>query len=98
MLKKNYTKTGQFCRVTFKVLPDVDARKVVLCGDFNDWNKNETVMKLLKDGSFSVTITLPANNTYRFKYYLGTHRWENDGAADGYVRNDFGSEDSLLNI
>ena len=41
MLKKNYTKTGQFCRVTFKVLPDVDARKVVLCGDFNDWNKNE---------------------------------------------------------
>ena len=72
MLKKNYTKTGQFCRVTFKVPPDVDAKKVVLCGDFNDWNKKATVMKPLKDGSFSVTITLPANNSYRFKYYLGS--------------------------
>ena len=98
MLKKNYTKTGQFCRVTFKVPPDVDARKVALCGDFNAWNKKATVMKPLKDGSFSVTITLPANNSYRFKYYLGNHLWENDWEADGYVRNDFGSEDSLLKV
>ncbi len=98
MLKKNYTKTGQFCRVTFKVPPDVDAKKVMLCGDFNAWDRKKTVMKLLKDGSFSVTITLPANSLYRFKYYLGTHRWENDGDADGYVSNDFGSEDSLLEV
>ena len=98
MLKKNYTKTGQFCRVTFKMPPGVDARKVVLCGDFNDWNRKATVMKPLKDGSFSITITLPANNSYRFKYYLGSHRWENDGDADGYIRNDFGSEDSLLKV
>jgi 1,4-alpha-glucan branching enzyme len=98
MLKKNYTKTGQFCRVTFKVPPDVGARKIMLCGDFNDWNKHATAMKPLKDGSFSVTITLPANTSYRFKYYLGTHRWENDWDADGYIRNDFGSEDSLLKL
>ena len=57
MLKKNYTKTGQFCRVTFKVLPDVDARKVVLCGNFNDWSKKATIMKQLKDGSFSIKVT-----------------------------------------
>jgi len=98
MLKKNYTKTGHFCRVTFKMPPDVDARKVMLCGDFNDWNKKATVMKPLKDGSFSVTVTLPANSSYRFKYYLGAHRWENDGDADGYIHNDFGSEDSLLKV
>ena len=98
MLKKNYTKTGQSCRVTFKVPPDVDSKKVMLCGDFNDWDKKATVMKPLKDGSFSVTITLPANNSYRFKYYLGTQRWENDWDADGYVRNDFGSEDSLIKV
>jgi 1,4-alpha-glucan branching enzyme len=98
MLKKNYTKTGQFCRVTFKVPPDVNAKKVVLCGDFNDWNQKATTMKQLKDGGFSVTISLPANNTYRFKYFLGTHRWKNERDADGYVRNDFGSEDSLLKL
>ena len=98
MLKKNYTKTGQFCRVTFKVSPDVDAKNVMLCGDFNDWNKKAIVMKHLKDGSFSVTITLPANNLYRFKYFLGADIWENDRDADGYIRNDFGSEDSVLNL
>ena len=98
MLKKNYTKTGQYCRVTFKVPPDVDAKSVVLCGDFNDWDKEATAMKHLKDGSFSITITLPANNSYRFKYFLGAQRWENDLDDDDYIRNDFGSENSVLNI
>lgn len=98
MLKKNYTKTGHFCRVTFKVSPEVNARNVMLCGDFNDWNKKATLMKQLKHGSFSVTITLPANHSYRFKYFLGGQRWENDGDADGYIRNDFGSEDSVLKV
>jgi len=98
MLKKNYTKTGQFCRVTFKIPPQVHANKVMLCGDFNDWDKRAAIMKQLKDGSFSITLSLPANNAYRFKYYLGTHGWENDWDADGYVKNDFGSDDSLLKV
>jgi len=98
MLKKNYTKTGKFCRVTFKILPVVDTKSVALCGEFNDWNKKATIMKRLKDGSFSVTISLPANNSYRYKYFLGMNRWENDGAADGYIKNDFGSEDSVVNV
>ena len=98
MLKKHFTKTGQYCRVTFKVLPNVEARNVMLCGDFNDWDKQATVMRQLKDGSFSVTITLPANHSYRFKYFLGAHHWENEPEADGYVRNDFGSEDSLIKV
>lgn len=98
MLKKNYTKTGQFCRVTFKVSPDVETKKIMLCGDFNDWNKKATAMKQLKDGSFSATISLPADHTYHFKYFLDSHRWENDWDADGYVINDFGSEDSLLKV
>ena len=98
MLKKNYTKSGQFCRVTFKVSPDVDTGNVMLCGDFNDWDKKGTVMKRLKDGSFSATVTLPANHSYRFKYYLDAHGWENDRNADGYIRNEFGSEDSLLKV
>ena len=98
MLKKNYTKTGQFCRVTFKIPPLVHASKVRLCGDFNDWDKRAAIMKQLKDGSFSITLSLPANNAYRFKYYLGSHGWENDWDADGYVKNDFGSDDSLLKV
>ncbi len=98
MLKKNYTKTGKFCRVTFKVPSNIEAKKAALCGEFNDWNKTATMMRHLKDGSFSVTVTLPANNEYRFKYFLGNQRWENDWEADGYIRNDFGSEDSVIKV
>jgi len=98
MLKKNYTKTGKFCRVTFKIHPGTSARSVALCGDFNDWDKKASIMKYLKDGSFSVTVTLAANSEYRFKYLLGEYQWENDWDADGYIRNDFGSEDSVVKV
>ena len=98
MLKKNYTKTGKFCRVTFKTPPDIAANKVALCGDFNDWSKSATAMNHLKDGSFSVTVTLPANSEYRFKYFLGGQRWENEWEADGYISNDFGSDDSVVKV
>jgi 1,4-alpha-glucan branching enzyme len=98
MLKKNYTKTGKFCRVTFKVPSNVGSEAVALCGEFNGWNTHATSMKHRKDGSFSITVTLPANNDYRFKYYLDDDRWENDYHADAYVKNEFGSEDSIVKI
>jgi len=98
MLKKNYTKTGNYCRVTFKVPSSVNSKKVALCGDFNDWDRKAAIMKHLKDGSFSITLTLPANNSYRFKYFLGSNRWENDAEADAYAKNSFGSEDSVLTV
>jgi hypothetical protein len=55
-------------------------------------------MKRRKDGCFSVTLTLPAGQQFRFRYLLdGTH-WANDTTADAYVANPFGSEDSVVQI
>ena len=98
MLKKNYTKTGNVCRVTFKLPADVGAKTAVLCGDFNDWDQSTHPMKQLKDGSFSVTVSIPAPQNYRFRYLLDGERWENDWEADGYAPNDFGTDDSILKI
>jgi 1,4-alpha-glucan branching enzyme len=98
MLRKNYSKTGRSCRVTFDLPAEVEATKVSLCGEFNDWNSTTHSMKLRKDGRFSTTISLPAGRTYRFKYLLDDYRWENDWAADGYADNDFGTEDSLIRV
>ncbi len=39
-----------------------------------------------------------ADDAVRFRYLLDGERWENDWAADGYVPNPFGSEDSLLEV
>ena len=96
MLKKTYTKTGAKCRVTFKLPADVQAETAVLCGEFNEWDATATPMKQLKDGSFSATIFLPADHTYRFRYLLDGERWENDWEADGYVPNGFGADDSVV--
>jgi 1,4-alpha-glucan branching enzyme len=97
-LVKNYTKTREKCRVTFKLPAEAEAGSAALVGDFNDWNESKCPMKRLKDGSFSVTITLDAGRQYRYKYLLDNTRWENDWVADSYAANEFGSEDSLVQV
>ena len=98
MIKKSYTKTGKICRVTFKLPAEVEAQTAALCGDFNGWDPAANPMKKLKDGSFSTTVSLEPERSYRFRYWLDDARWENDWQADAYMPNDFGSEDSLVKI
>jgi len=96
MLKKSYSKSGKQCRVTFSLPKEVVAENAALCGDFNAWDNNNHIMKKLKDGSFSITISLPAGRSYRFRYLLDGERWENDWSADAYLPNSYGSEDSIV--
>lgn len=98
MLIKNYTKTGTTCRVTFKLPAEVGAETAVLCGEFNDWNPETNPMKKLKDGSFSLTLSLDVGQQYRFRYLLDGTRWENDWEADAYLPNEHGTEDSVVEI
>jgi hypothetical protein len=49
-------------------------------------------------GGFSVTVDLDAGRAYRFRYLLDGQRWDNDWAADAYVRNDFGGDDSVVDL
>lgn len=98
MLKKNYSKTGSNCRVTFKLPAEVNAKKVSLCGEFNDWDVVAHPMKELKDGSFSLTLSLESGRAYRFRYLLDGERWENDWAADAYLPNSYGGDDSIVQV
>ncbi|HNB53876.1 MAG TPA: isoamylase early set domain-containing protein [Anaerolineales bacterium] len=96
-MKKEYTKTGRSCKVTFECSP-ADAQEVVLLGDFNGWNSTETPMKRRKDGSFSATVSLKPGTEYRFRYLADGQTWLNDTAADKFVPNSFGTEDSVVSI
>ena len=98
MLRKSYSKKGSSCRVTFDLPAEVNASTVSLCGEFNEWDASAQQMKRGKQGGFSTRISLPSGQTYRFRYLLDGQRWENDWAADGYVPNSFGTEDSLLKV
>jgi hypothetical protein len=96
MISKEYTKTGRSCRVTFELPPDIRAESAAVVGEFNDWNQASTKMKRSVNGGFSATISLKPGNEYRFRYLLDGERWENDHAADRYVANGHGSEDSVV--
>ena len=98
MLKKTFSKTGKTCRVTFTVPSKISAQEVHLCGEFNDWNETSHPLQRRKDGRFSTTLTLERGRSYRFRYLLDNERWENDFAADAYVPNEFGSDDSVVEL
>ncbi len=98
MLSKSYSASKKVCRVTFKYQPAQPCGSIKLCGDFNKWNASETPMKKLKDGSFSVTISLHAGQAYRFRYFIDNMFWANDPEADGYQPNVYGTEDSIVTV
>jgi 1,4-alpha-glucan branching enzyme len=98
MITKKYFRTRQTCQVTFQLPAEVKAKTAALCGEFNQWDTKSLPMKAKKDGSFSLTITLKPSQKYRFRYLVDGKRWENDWAADSYVPNSFGSDDSIVEV
>lgn len=82
----------------FSLPVKVDAEKVTLHGDFTNWDKKPLKMRRYKDGNFKVSVTLKSGKSYRFRYLLDGERWENDWNADAYKPNEFGTEDSILEV
>ena len=96
-ITKQYLKNKSICKVTFSV-PAEAANKVTVLGSFNEWNENNAVqLKKLKNGTFKGTVALEKDNSYEFRYLVdGT--FINDEKADGYVANEFGGENAVLNL
>lgn len=98
-IRKKYLKSGPVCKVTFSLPKEAapEARNVAVVGDFNDWNPTETMMKRLKDGTFTATVDLEKGREYQFRYLVDSERWENDRNADKYVPTPYGdSENSVV--
>lgn len=97
-IRKQYLKSNGSCKVTFRLPKEAaqGARSVTIAGDFNDWDATKTPLKRLKNGEFKLTMELPRDREYRFKYLIDSERWENDWHADKYVPNSFGNEDSVV--
>lgn len=94
MLKKRFFKTKDEVEVTFE-WPQNEETSVAIAGDFNSWEA--TPMKLnKKNKAFTLKLRLPKGDTFQFRYLIDGESWENDQAADDYVRNSFGSDNSLI--
>ena len=97
MIKRAGIGDGQV-EVTFEVDAAVRAERANLCGEFNEWSQSADEMDRKPDGGFTLTKQLPGGRSYRFRYLLDGERWENDWAADNYVPNEYGGDDSLVDL
>lgn len=98
MITKSYAKNGQSCRVTFQLTPERGARSAAVLGDFNDWRPEAHPMERAEDGSFRLTVSLPAGRRFRFRYLFDGESWANDETADSFALNQFGSQDAILDL
>ncbi len=98
-IKKQYLKTKKSCKVTFRVPKSAakNAETITLVGDFNNWNKVSHPLKKRKNGDFVVTIDLPLNKEFQYRYLYDNTSWENDWEAEYYVATEFpGTENSAI--
>ena len=99
MIKKSYSKTGKVCRVTFRLkAEEVEGKEVAVLGDFNEWDPKANPLAARKNGSFSTTVSLDADKSYRFRYLADEERWLNDAEVESLVPNRFGGADCLLEL
>src|SRR5664280_400016 len=90
--------TGGSVLVTFELPAAAAAAAVSVCGDFNDWSPTSHRLTRTDNGSFQATLELPAGRRWRFRYLLDGQRGENDWAADDYLPNGHGGDDSVVDL
>jgi 1,4-alpha-glucan branching enzyme len=93
MLNKRFFKTVSECEVTFRVAPE-GASEVALLTAANNWTP--IPMRRGKSGDFQARLRLPLDQRIQFRYLVDGDRWINDEAADAYVPNEHGSENSIV--
>lgn len=93
MLKKRYFKTVDECEVTFEIEP-AEAESVALLIESENWEPIS--MDKLQRGAFNTKLRLPLDSQFQFRYLIDGAVWENDEAADAYVRNEHGSDNSVV--
>ena len=94
MLKKKFFKTKEECEVTFEYETDA-TNQVALVSEANGWQPVE--MKKRKKGDVYFTkVRLPKKGRFQYRFLLDGQIWVNDSAADAYVANEFGGENSVV--
>lgn len=98
MIAKKFLKSKPVCKATFSLPTEAvaTAKKVVLIGDFNNWDTEAGISMKKQKNVFKATLDLETGKEYEFRYLLDGEVWENDWAADKYVATPFGVENSVV--
>jgi len=84
-ITRKYLATKDICQVTFKLPSHLtkSIKTASVVGGFNNWDPKANPMKKTKDGKFSLSMKLPIETEYHFRYLLDGKNWETDFDADG---------------
>ena len=97
MIEKRKMGRGKV-RVTFSMPQIENVQQLNLVGDFNNWSTDETPMQLGQDATWSVALSLESGHDYQFRYLANGKDWHNDWAADIYLPNEFGTDNSVVSL
>ncbi|MGO4920905.1 helix-hairpin-helix domain-containing protein [Maribacter spongiicola] len=101
-LTKETKGKGTHTTVTFTVGENEapSAANVILLGDFNNWQTNDSSYRMeKKNGSYVKSIKLETGKRYEFRYLSEDKGWFNDYAADAYVRSPYsGIDNSVVDL
>lgn len=100
MIVKKFLKLKFVCKVIFILFEEVveGVKKVVLVGDFNNWDIVEGIVMKKQKGVFKIIFDLEIGKEYEFCYLLDGEIWENDWEVDKYVVIFFGVDNSVVSI
>jgi 1,4-alpha-glucan branching enzyme len=97
MIYKQASPTPGQVRVTFELPSAIWAERVHLVGSFNDWDTERTPLRQTgPDAAWRVTLELATGQEHQFRYLINGETWYTDVNADGFVANEFGSDNSVV--
>lgn len=96
MIRKIPSPTPDCVRVIFELPACLWADRIFLVGEFNGWNATVSPFAQGRDGVWRAMADLPAGREYEFRY-LVDGSWQSDSHADGWITNEYGSQNSIVN-
>ena len=99
-IKKQFLKSKDLYKVTWSIDKKTanGAENITLAGDFNDWSKSSDEFTKMKTGGFKITLELPKEKVYQFRYLVDGTTWINEEECDGYVVNEFNQQNCVLSL
>ncbi len=83
-------------RVTFILPATLQADKIFLVGDFNQWQTNTHPFGRDGMGNWVFVLDLEPGETCQFRYLSDGVHWMNDTDADGFVENEHGTSNFVV--
>jgi len=74
------------------------AKDITLAGDFNNWSEKTDTFTKMKSGAFKITLELPKEKEYQFRYLIDGTDWVNEQECDGFVSNEFNEQNCVLSL